>query len=999
MIEQKKIRLHQVASELNVSKDTIVLYLNKQGFEIQNKPTSIVSNEMIEALLKGFIKEKKVAENFRNKFLQDTSAEVATAKQTITTATKEILQDEFTFKEETVVTDKTTIRQIEESLDFIEEVKVEKEIKETKIEPQTSEPKVGEVIDLNRFETKRKKEEVKEKKPTKKDETQLKKTQEIPPPKVKPEKKVIEQKKEPPKVEEPKEKKPAEVTPKVEEKKKVIGVHPTVKPTEEAKPKEIVATKEELKPKEEAPAKKEEKIKKAEPIRKKEEKKLKKLEGVEIQLAEPTIEKVEVTTEEPQEEEIEVVDRFKHIDLHEDEEEIVPIVKDKWLRKRGGKQKLEKYKPLLDKKIQKKKIYRDFIKESEQEIEKNIRETLHSTQEISDIRKRAKIRHKRKEEKLEKVHQIQEELEKQKKIIQTTEFITTGELAKLVGVDPAEIIQKCFQLGLIVSLNQRLDKDTITLIALDYGYEVEFIEEKEIHLKDLDFEDPEETLQPRPPIVTIMGHVDHGKTSLLDYIRKSNIVAGEAGGITQHIGAYQVEIPGKGFITFIDTPGHEAFTAMRARGAMVTDIVVLVVAADDAVMPQTIEAINHAKAANVPIIVAINKVDKPDANPDRIRQQLSEVGILVEDWQGPYQCVEISAKFGTNVDLLLEKILLEAELLNLRANPNRPAKATIVESHLDRGKGPIATAIIQKGTLKIGDIFVVGLTYGRVRAMFDEREKRLEKAGPSTPVRIVGFDDLPEAGDILYVVESEQVAKEIASKRQQVRREQNLRREKVITLDDLSKQIQLGQIKELNLILKTDVMGSLEALTDALSKLSNEEVKVNILHRGVGNVNESDVTLAAASNAVIIAFQVSTTGGARKLAEKHSVEIRRYEIIYDCLNDVKLAVEGLLSPDIKEVVTGTLEVRKTFKISKVGTVAGCYVKSGKINRNDNVRVIRDGLVIHTGTISSLKRGKDDVREVDQGYECGIMIEKFNDIQEGDIIEAFKTLEIKRTLNN
>ncbi|MEJ5287384.1 MAG: Translation initiation factor 2 [Candidatus Kapaibacterium sp.] len=999
MIEQKKIRLHQVASELNVSKDTIVSYLNKNGFEIQNKPTSIVSNEMIEALLKGFIKEKKVAENFRNKFLQDTSAEVATAKQTTTTATKEILQDEFTFKEETVVTDKSTIRQIEESLDFIEEVKVEKEIKETKIEPQTSEPKVGEVIDLNRFETKRKKEEVKEKKPTKKDETQLKKTQEIPPPKVKPEKKVIEQKKEPPKVEEPKEKKPAEVTPKVEEKKKVIGVHPTVKPTEEAKPKEIVAPKEELKPKEEAPAKKEEKIKKAEPIRKKEEKKLKKLEGVEIQLAEPTIEKVEVTTEEPQEEEIEVVDRFKHIDLHEDEEEIVPIVKDKWLRKRGGKQKLEKYKPLLDKKIQKKKIYRDFIKESEQEIEKNIRETLHSTQEISDIRKRAKIRHKRKEEKLEKVHQIQEELEKQKKIIQTTEFITTGELAKLVGVDPAEIIQKCFQLGLIVSLNQRLDKDTITLIALDYGYEVEFIEEKEIQLKDLDFEDPEETLQPRPPIVTIMGHVDHGKTSLLDYIRKSNIVAGEAGGITQHIGAYQVEIPGKGFITFIDTPGHEAFTAMRARGAMVTDIVVLVVAADDAVMPQTIEAINHAKAANVPIIVAINKVDKPDANPDRIRQQLSEVGILVEDWQGPYQCVEISAKFGTNVDLLLEKILLEAELLNLRANPNRPAKATIVESHLDRGKGPIATAIIQKGTLKIGDIFVVGLTYGRVRAMFDEREKRLEKAGPSTPVRIVGFDDLPEAGDILYVVESEQVAKEIASKRQQVRREQNLRREKVITLDDLSKQIQLGQIKELNLILKTDVMGSLEALTDALSKLSNEEVKVNILHRGVGNVNESDVTLAAASNAVIIAFQVSTTGGARKLAEKHSVEIRRYEIIYDCLNDVKLAVEGLLSPDIKEVVTGTLEVRKTFKISKVGTVAGCYVKSGKINRNDNVRVIRDGLVIHTGTISSLKRGKDDVREVDQGYECGIMIEKFNDIQEGDIIEAFKTLEIKRTLNN
>lgn len=998
MAEQKKIRLHQVASELNVSKDSIVDYLVKNGFEISNKPTSIVTYEMIEALLKGFIREKKVAENFRKKFGKDTTsvAETTTvAPKTPETISSQI--DDFIFVEEKPVTITAQKPAATEELGFVEEVISLQQVETpttTEPTPISSEPKVGDIIDLDKFTTKPKKDKIKDKKAEKEVAEPLRKeeakkpetTKQVPEPKVaakptKPETKPIERKKETPKPEEKKEKEPKVTVPK-----------------EEVPQKEIV---EQAKAKEKPKPQEAKQLEKTEPVRKKEEKKFQKLEGIEISLIEPEIQKVDVSAEEEisaQIDEIEEKEIFKHIDLHE-EEEIVPLVKDKWLRKRGGKAKLDKFKPQIDKKAQKKKPYRDFIKESEQEIERNIRETLHSTYEISDVKKRAKIRHKRKEEKLEKVQIAQQELEKQKKVIQTTEFITTGELANLLGVDPAEIIQKCFQMGLIVSLNQRLDKDTISVIALDYDYEVEFIEEKEIQIKDLDFEDPPETLQPRPPIVTIMGHVDHGKTSLLDYIRKSNIVAGEAGGITQHIGAYQVEVPDKGFITFIDTPGHEAFTAMRARGAMVTDIVVLVVAADDAVMPQTVEAINHAKAANVPIIVAINKIDKPDANPDRIRQQLSELGILVEDWQGPYQCVEISAKYGTNVDLLLEKILLEAELLDLKANPNRPAKATIVESHLDRGRGPVATAIIQKGTLKIGDIFVVGLTYGRVRSMFDERERKLERAGPSTPVRIIGFDELPEAGDILYVVENEQIAKEIAAKRQQVRREQSLRKEKLITLDDLSKQIQLGKIKELNIILKTDVMGSLEALTDALSKLSNDEVKVNILHRGVGNVNESDVDLAAASNAVILAFQVSTTGGARKLAEKHSVEIRRYEIIYDCLNDVKLALEGLLSPDIQEVTTATLEVRKIFKISKVGTVAGCYVKSGKISRNDSVKVLRDGLVIHTGSIASLKRGKDDVREVDQGYECGLMLEKFNDIQEGDIIESYKTVEVKRTLNN
>ncbi|MCX7880190.1 MAG: translation initiation factor IF-2 [Ignavibacteria bacterium] len=961
MVEQKKIRLHQVATELNVGKDSIVDFLNKSGFELSNKPTSIITEQMIETLLKGFIKERKIAENFRKKFGKDSSASAS------------VPETKPTIVEETITTESVIEEKIEDF--FAEEVIKEPPKKEVIIEvpidsgtildrefkgeeivieePKTTdtffvEPSVGEVIDLTKFTGR--KERVKEKP----------KEEEIPKPKAKEEKKKVEKvPSKPPKA------KPAKI-----EFEEPVKVEEKTPQAQESLPIIETPTIPELLEKE----------------------KIEVLDQVES----PTslVQEVEVDEEKQA-----VLEKESDIQVpQEEEEDVIPLVKEKWLRKRGGKTKLEKYKPFVDKKLPKRKTFREFIKESEPEIERNIRETLYGTEE-SDIRRRAKLRHKRKEEKLEKELQLQEELDKQKKILSVTEFITTAELAKLLGVDPTEVVQKCFELGLIVSLNQRLDRDTISIIAYDFGFEVEFAEEKELQIKELDFEDPADKLQPRPPIVTIMGHVDHGKTSLLDYIRKSNIVAGEAGGITQHIGAYRVEVPGKGFITFIDTPGHEAFTAMRARGAMVTDIVVLVVAADDAVMPQTIEAINHARAANVPIIVAINKIDKPDANPDRIRQQLSEIGILVEEWQGTYQSVEISAKYGTNVDLLLEKILLEAELLDLKANPDRAAKATIVESHLDRGKGPVATAIVQKGTLKIGDVFVVGLTFGRVRAMYDERERKIDLAGPSAPVRIVGFDDLPEAGDILYVVENEQIAKQIAGKRQQIKREQALRKSKVVTLDDLSKEILQGNVKELNLILKTDVTGSLEALTDSLSKLSNEEVKINILHKGVGNVNESDVTLAAASNAVVLAFQVSSTGGARKLAEKLNVEIRRYEIIYELLNEVKLALEGLLSPDIQEVSSGTIEVRRVFKISKVGTIAGCYVLNGKVTRNDKVRILRDGLEIFKGTIASLKRNKDDVREVDQGYECGIMVDKFNDFKEGDIIEAYKIVEIKRTLDN
>lgn len=942
MVEQKKkIRLHQVATELNIGKDSIVDFLNKTGFKIENKATAVVSEEMFDALLKGFVKEKKGIENLKKLFSKDspqpseqpTLTEVEAATSTTPIIVEEDL-DSF-FVEEVITTERETVS-TSQKIEIVEEKPAQLDqitslsggvpdlLKTTETVTTDSGPKVGDVIDLKtgKLKTKEKTQ------PSK----QLKK------PKIEKESKKTKERKEVIK-EERKETKPSAVQKQPKE---------TIKP-----PLEIEAS----------------------------------------VITEPALE--EETIEEPIIEDVETTKVKQVEDLIYDEDFTEEIVRDKWLRKRGKKP--TPIKQLPEKKKKFKKTTFEIIQESDEEIEKTIKTTLQGIAEESDVRRRAKIRHKRKEEKLEREQRQMEELEKSSKILQLTEFITTAELAKLLNVEPTEIITKCFQLGIIVAMNQRLDKDLITLVASDYGYEVEFIEEKELQFQDLDFEDPIDSLQTRPPIVTIMGHVDHGKTSLLDYIRKSNIVAGEAGGITQHIGAYQVEVPGKGFITFIDTPGHEAFTAMRARGAMVTDIVVLVVAADDAVMPQTIEAINHARAANVPIIIAINKIDKPDANPDRIRQQLSELGILVEEWQGTYQSVEISAKFGTNVDLLLEKILLEAELLDLKANPNRPAKAAIVESHLDKGRGPIATAIIQKGILKLGDIFVAGLTYGRVQAMFDERDRRLESAPPSSPVRIVGFDSLPEAGDVLYVVDSIQLARQIAARRAQIKREQLLRQTQILTLDDLSKQIKLGSIKELNLVLKTDVTGSVEALSESLLKLSTDEVKVNILHKGVGSVTETDVSLAAASNAVVIAFHVSPTGAARKLAEKLSVEIRRYDIIYDCVNDVKLALEGLLSPDIQEQKTATIEVRRIFKIAKLGTVAGCYVQSGKISRNDKIRILRDGLEIYTGNISSLKRGKDDVREVDAGYECGIMLEKFNDIQEGDILEGFKVIEVRRTL--
>lgn len=633
---------------------------------------------------------------------------------------------------------------------------------------------------------------------------------------------------------------------------------------------------------------------------------------------------------------------------------------------------------------------------SEGDVNRAIRQTLSGMEDRGTGTGRSRIKQKKRQVREEREAIRQEEAARDKSILKLSEFVTTGDLANLMRVTAADIIMKCMGLGLMVSINQRLDKETIELIASDYGFEVQF-QDAEEELEFEEVEDAPETLQPRPPIVTIMGHVDHGKTSLLDYIRNANVVAGEAGGITQHIGAYRVQVPGGRHITFLDTPGHEAFTAMRARGAQVTDIVVLVVSADDSVMPQTLEAISHAQAANVPMVVAINKMDKADANPERIKQQLADQNVLVEEWGGKYQCVELSARNGTNVDVLLEKILLESDLLDLKANPDRTARATVIEAHVDKGRGNVVTVIVLKGQLDVGDIFVCGQFAGRVRAMTDERGNKVDLATPSMPVQITGFDGLPNAGDVLMEMETDAEAREIATRRQQLRREQQFRGQRHMTLDDISAQIQQGGVKELRLVVKADVSGSLEALTDSLLKLSTPEVQVRILYRSVGALTESDVMLAAASNAVIVGFQVTAPAAVRKIAEAENVDVRLYSIIYDCINEIQLALEGMLSPDIKEEITATVEVRELFKISKLGTIAGCYVQSGTINRNDKVRVLRDGFEIFKGTLQSLRRVKDDVREVDTGYECGINVNGFNDLSKGDIIEAYKTVEIKRKL--
>lgn len=631
-----------------------------------------------------------------------------------------------------------------------------------------------------------------------------------------------------------------------------------------------------------------------------------------------------------------------------------------------------------------------------EEIDDTIRTTLASLDETgSSSRQKARKARRKEREIAETVKQ--DEKVRQSGIIKVTNLASPNELSGLMGVPVNEILKKCFDLGLFVSINQRLEQEHIELLVTDYGLQVEFIDEfAEDTVKVSD--DKPEDLKHRAPVVTIMGHVDHGKTSLLDYIRSTTVVAGEAGGITQHIGAYEVTLPDGRQISFLDTPGHEAFTAMRARGAKVTDIVIIVVAADDAVMPQTLEAINHAQAGGVPMVFAINKIDKPGANPEKIYQQLSEKNILVEEWGGKFQVAKVSAKSGVGIPDLLEKVLLEAEILNLKANPNRNAQATIVEAELDKGKGVVATALVQTGTLRVGDIFLCGAVWGRVKALNDERGKKLKEAGPSCPAQVLGFSEVPQAGDILIVMDSEREAREIANRRQIIKREQQQRQEqKHMSLDMISQRMSEGSIQDLNIIVKGDVDGSVEALSDSLMKLSTGEVRVRVIHKAVGPITESDVILASASDAIIIGFQVRPNLNAKKLAATENIDIRLYSIIYDAINEVKAALEGMLAPEITEQVLATVEIRETFKISKVGTIAGCYVLDGKIGRNNKIRLVRDGVVVHTGELESLKRFKDDVKEVEKGFECGLNIANYNDIKVGDIVESFIIVETKRKL--
>jgi len=633
---------------------------------------------------------------------------------------------------------------------------------------------------------------------------------------------------------------------------------------------------------------------------------------------------------------------------------------------------------------------------TEKEIQEKIRNTLANLNQGAS-RFRQKLRRGKRD--VAALRRENEEIRRQEssRILEVTEFLSANELANLMTVPVNQVIAKCMELGFFVSINQRIEADVISLIADEFGFTVKFVQVDESREEEDEVEDPD-TLIHRAPIVTVMGHVDHGKTSLLDYVRKANVIAGEAGGITQHIGAYEVTLENDKKITFLDTPGHEAFTAMRARGAQITDIVIIVVAADDEVMPQTKEAINHAQAAGVPMIFAINKVDKEGANPERVREQLSQMNILVEDWGGKYQCQEISAKFGQGIDLLLEKVLLEAELLELTANPDRLSKGTVIEAQLDKGRGIVTTLLVQTGTLKVGDVIVAGQHYGKVKAMMDERGKRIQSASPSTPVQLLGLSGAPQAGDKFQVYETEREARELATRRQQLMREQSIRQQKHITLDEIARRKAIGNFKELNLIVKGDVDGSVEALSDSLIKLSNEEVKVNIILKSVGQISESDVLLASASDAIIIGFQVRPSSGARKLAEQEEIDIRLYSIIYDAINEIKDALEGLLAPEIQEEIVATVEIRDVFKISKVGTIAGCYVTNGKITRNTPIRLIRDGIVIFTGKLQSLKRFKDDVKEVASGFECGLAVDNYSDIQVGDIVEGYEQKEVKRKLS-
>ncbi|SDW15482.1 translation initiation factor IF-2 [Aequorivita viscosa] len=944
MAEVKKKRLSQVLREFNISLDRAVEFLGSKGFEVDASPNTKITGEEYEVLFEEF-------ETDKSKKIE--SKEVGEEKR------KE--KEELRLERERELEERQ--KKKEASRVIRSEVKLEGPKQVGKIDlsggskgkPETAAPvKETEKVEKTEEKPVENKEEVKVEKPEVKPETPKVEKTEPKPEKPKEEEKPVEKAE---KSEKPKVVKEAAKVEKVEETK--VPETPKEAPAAEVeKPKETIADSDTVTTQ------------------------YRKLEGPSF-----TGQKIDLT-------------QFKKPEKKKDAKS------DDKKDKRGKRRRISKESPKpgstgVGKSRDtrgRKKATSSVPKEepSEEEVQRQVRETLEKLQGKSSKGKGAKYRREKRDFHRQKTEDDAAQQEADSKLLKVTEFVTASEMATMMDVPVTKIISACMSLGMMVTMNQRLDAETLSIVADEFGYEVEFVTADLEESIEREVDAPEDLVS-RAPIVTVMGHVDHGKTSLLDYIRKENVIAGESGGITQHIGAYGVELEGGQKMAFLDTPGHEAFTAMRARGAQVTDLAIIVVAADDAIMPQTKEAISHAQAAGVPIVFAINKIDKPTANPEKIKEGLAQMNLLVEDWGGKIQSQDISAKTGLGVKELLEKVLLEAELLELTANPNRRANGTVVEAFLDKGRGYVSTVLVQGGTLKVGDYVLAGQHSGKVRAMQDERGKNVKTAGPSTPVSVLGLDGAPQAGDKFNVFDDEREAKTIATKRTQLQREQSVRTQRHITLDEIGRRIALGDFKELNIILKGDVDGSVEALIDSFQKLSTEEIQVNIIHKAVGPITESDVLLASASDAIIIGFNVRPMGNARQIADKEEIDIRTYSIIYDAINDLKDAMEGMLSPVMKEEITGTAEIRETFKISKVGTIAGCMVLTGKIFRNSGIRLIREGVVVYTGELASLKRFKDDVKEVSKGYDCGIQIKNYNDIYENDIIEAFQEVAVKKKL--
>jgi len=947
-------RLSKVAREFNVGISTITDFLHKKGFEIDANPNTKITDEMYALLDKEYKSDSKVREE-SEKLGHHFAGK--TRKESI--SIKDIRSD--LEEEETLVEKK-------EEPEFIEE--------KTKADVDL---KVVGKIDLEEVAPKKK---TPEKKVPEK-ETPEKEEHVAPAPR---EEKVTEEPK-------PEKKKEPEHIPVLAEKlgedMKVVGKINLnkPKPAKKAETEKPVKEKVKVKPKAEAPVKEKPVVK--EPVKPAEEEvfkpnKTEKLSG-------PTVVgKIVLPVETSKSDSKE--DRKKRKKRKRIRKEKIDINAKQQPGSAGAGKGEPRKKKTVQHKLKKRPVHKEV---DEEDVQKQIKDTLARLTKKGKG-KAAKYRREKRDAISQKHAAEIEKQDQEKKILKVTEFVTANDLANMMDVPVNEVISTFMSLGVFVSINQRLDAETLALVAEEFGYQVEFVDATVVEAIE-EKEDSPEDLVERPPIVTIMGHVDHGKTSLLDFIRKTNVIAGEAGGITQHIGAYSVELENGRKITFLDTPGHEAFTAMRARGAQVTDIAVIIVAADDNVMPQTKEAINHATAAGVPIIFAINKIDKDGANPERIKEELANMNYLIEEWGGKYQSQDISAKTGLNVDDLLEKILLEADLLELKANPNKPATGTVIESSLDKGRGYVTTLLVRDGSMKVGDMLLAGYNFGHIKAMFNERNKKVDIAGPSEPVLMLGLNGAPQAGEKFNILNDEKEVKEIATKREQLYREQGMRAKKHITLDEIGRRLAIGNFQELNIVVKGDVDGSVEALSDSLIKLSTDEIQVNVIHKAVGQITETDVMLAAASNAIIIGFQVRPSMVARKMAEKEDIDIRLYSIIYDAIEELKAAMEGMLSPELKEKVIATLDVRETFKISKVGTVAGCMVKEGKIKRNSKIRLIRDGIVIYTGLLGSLKRFKEDVKEVATGYECGLNIANFNDIKVGDIIEGYEEVEIARTL--